>query len=349
MGSRQVDLRSIFSKSTAPQETGDHTSALRALSHALEKQLRTWWDISTIEMYLRENLISRGLRWDVAPQDGLDDPTSQGEWLEFFNRCGRELQALILKRKRRKMTLLEEKIKSLQLELEPVKDDKSTKDFNDIIKKKLEKIDRDTQKKKVKKFNRDLKDFTNNQVYNWQIDPEDGEHSRAQQEMETTPVTPRGIPKGKRIQNRKKLVSSTPHIQKPSYDHRGVAPRIQSTPHPPKHEPGQHGNNHTTHDTWKEMRNRGRGRGRGRPYQHHSRTDPPPVRTYNYYQPLDEQVSDSPRRNVFLGRGRGRGRGRHRPPMNRYQEDRDHYREPYPGEEDVELEEDPRGKKRRRV
>lgn len=52
----------------------------------------------------------RSLRWEVAPQDGLDDLDSMGEWLGFFNGVGLKLQELILQRKKKKMTKLETKI-----------------------------------------------------------------------------------------------------------------------------------------------------------------------------------------------------------------------------------------------
>lgn len=346
-GSRQVNLRAVFTKSTSPQETGDYTSALRALSHTLEKQIRTWWDISTLEMYLSENIISRGLRWDVAPQDGLDDEQSQKEWLEFFNKCGRDLQALILKRKVRKMTLIEEKIKALQVELEPVKNEQSTKDFNENIRKRLEKLDKDTQKKKVKKFNRDLGDFNSNCIYAWQANP----LGETQEEMQGASAPGTSIPgktpkKGQNI--RKGVQPNTPKItNKPN----GVT-MVQPNPYPPQPNPyprNYGGNNYGNdygprEDEWRKVTNRGRGRS-----QYYPPPDRRPVDTYNYYQPLENYVPNTPRGNGFLGRGRGRGRGRHRPPFNGPQGDREYYRELAKGEEDAEPEEGSKGKKRRRT
>lgn len=42
------------------------------------------------------------------------------------------------------------------------------KEFNNNMKKKLEKVDRDTQKKKVRKYNRDASDLKTNNIYLWQ-------------------------------------------------------------------------------------------------------------------------------------------------------------------------------------
>lgn len=335
----------MFNKSTSPQETRDHTTALRALAHTLEKQIRTWWDISTIEIYLREDIISRGLRWDIAPQDGLEDPTSQNEWLEFFNKCGRELQALILKRKRRKMALIEEKIKALQVELEPVMNDQSTKDFNDTLKKKLEKIDRDTQKKKLKKFNRDMGDFTKNSIYAWQEGPTDMEQEAPDSTQEESRKTPkRPTVKPLKAQNAQKTVphntpNNTPRNQKQKT---GVNTSNGTYTNPRDYYVAN--DQHIPQSgEWRKITTRGRGR--GRPYQQPSYTQPP-VHTYNYYQPLEYNPPNSPRGNRFLGRGRGRGRNR--PPFNRHQGDREYYMETNIPEEGAEEEGGSKGKKRRR-
>lgn len=91
----------------------------------------------------------RSLRLEVTPQDGLDDDESTSEWLDF-NGVGLKLQQLVLARKRKKMTLLEKKITELQGKLDPIKGTQQLINFDHEIKKKLEKVDRETQKKKLK-------------------------------------------------------------------------------------------------------------------------------------------------------------------------------------------------------
>lgn len=110
----------------------------------------------------------RSLRWEVNPQDELDDTESTTEWLDFFNGVGIKLQQLVLKRKRKKMALLEKKISDLQGKLDPIKGTQQLINFDNEIKRKLEKIDRETQKKKLKKFRRDTNDFKRNSIYLWQ-------------------------------------------------------------------------------------------------------------------------------------------------------------------------------------
>lgn len=59
------------------------------------------------------------LRWEVNPQNGLNDEASMMEWRNFFSGVGLRLQELVLKCKRQKMTLLDKKIAD---KLDPIKD-----------------------------------------------------------------------------------------------------------------------------------------------------------------------------------------------------------------------------------
>ena len=163
-------MANIFSYNEQSTAQVNYNVTMSALGNALEKQVRTWWDICTFEQYNKDHIIVRSLRWDVVPQDGLDDAASMSEWYEFFNNVGFKLQDLVLARKRKKMALLEAKINELKTKLDAIKDSQQIVDFNNRIKKKLEKIDKDTQKKKAKKYHRDMEDFQSNNVYLWQQD-----------------------------------------------------------------------------------------------------------------------------------------------------------------------------------
>ncbi|XP_073471443.1 vomeronasal type-2 receptor 26-like [Aquarana catesbeiana] len=148
--SQQMDPECVFSSNREMADCEeDFSGTLKTFSNLLEKQIKVWWDVFTFEHYQKENLIFRSLRWEVSPQDGLNDQKYVDEWREFFNKAGRDLQSLVLSRKQIKLGLINEKIRIIQEKLEPIKDSNQIKEFNSNIKKKLEKIDRETQKKKV--------------------------------------------------------------------------------------------------------------------------------------------------------------------------------------------------------
>lgn len=70
---------------------------------------------------MKERIIMQSLRSEESPQDGLDDVEFTTEWLDFFNGVGLKLQELVLKKKRKKMLILEKKIAELKAKVDPIK------------------------------------------------------------------------------------------------------------------------------------------------------------------------------------------------------------------------------------
>lgn len=50
----------------------------------MDKQVRTWWDLVTLEKYVGNNMTPRRLRWDVNSNDGLGDKELMDKWYSFF-------------------------------------------------------------------------------------------------------------------------------------------------------------------------------------------------------------------------------------------------------------------------
>ena len=101
LSSRQLDLDNLFSVNEQVRQEKNYNSILTALGNLLEKQVRTWWDKGTIKHYLKEKIIVRSMRWEVTPQDAMDDTESVAEWLTFFNDVGLQLQDLILQEEKK--------------------------------------------------------------------------------------------------------------------------------------------------------------------------------------------------------------------------------------------------------
>lgn len=76
INNRQIDLNTIFSVNAQLTTEENYDDVMTALCCALEKQLRAWWDVCTVEHYLKQKTIARNLRWEVTPLDGLDDSES---------------------------------------------------------------------------------------------------------------------------------------------------------------------------------------------------------------------------------------------------------------------------------
>lgn len=180
---RQVNLEEIFN---AQPKTDNHNieSLMRKLGHNMEKQVNLWWDIHTFEQYLKENIVPRRLRWELPPNDGLNDKESIQEWFEFFNNKSLEGLKFLLKRKQKKLRLINQQIIDLKTELEPHKESTDFKKFSTQLSSDLGAKDIEVQQRKIKKYHRDLGDYRTDQVFKWQSKMEDIQTASVQ----STPV-----------------------------------------------------------------------------------------------------------------------------------------------------------------
>lgn len=169
MGNRNINLTGIFSQEQV-NNIQDMTSLFKQLKHLLEKQLRVWWDIATLETYIGENMTPRRLRWDLNPNDNLNDVTLMEEWFSFFSKCEKELLGNIIKRRQLKMRTIEVNINEIRTLLLPFNSQSDYKVKERELQEHIKKYDANIQAKKQKKYKRDVLDYTNKKVYKWQIE-----------------------------------------------------------------------------------------------------------------------------------------------------------------------------------
>lgn len=109
---RTLNLDEIFEKPET-NNIGDIENCFRKMGHLMEKKINAWWDIATNEKYIKDKLVPRRLRWDVPMNDGLVDKESTDEWFHFFNDRGLELLDFLVKRKQKKIRILNRSIDEL--------------------------------------------------------------------------------------------------------------------------------------------------------------------------------------------------------------------------------------------
>lgn len=72
--------------------------------------------------YLKDNIVPRKLRWDVAINSGLIGKEDIQEWYAFLNSMRKEVMEFLIKRKQQKIRLIENQIKDFREKIEPFKE-----------------------------------------------------------------------------------------------------------------------------------------------------------------------------------------------------------------------------------
>lgn len=81
-------------------------------------EIHLQWDTAFLEQYIKEQMVPRGLRWDVFPQQGDSDIES---WFRYFNEVGIKLLGFLIDRKKLKLSIIDKEIKDLKEKLGPFK------------------------------------------------------------------------------------------------------------------------------------------------------------------------------------------------------------------------------------
>lgn len=129
---------------------------LERLKH---KELRLWWDATTLKSYCVKNMIPRGHRLKKVLTAKYTDEFME-EWNKTLSECSLKLMGLIIQQEETQLKEINEEIK--------VTTDASTSEYVILEKKteeSLQKLEESVMATKRSKFSRDLNDYKNNKVY----------------------------------------------------------------------------------------------------------------------------------------------------------------------------------------
>lgn len=103
-------------------------------------------------MYIKEKMSPRRLRWDVHPNDNVDDSELMDEWYSFFNKCEGEVLQNIVKRRQFKLRRIEANITEIKSMLLPFVNQREYKEKEQELQEIIKKYDGEVQVKKQKKI-----------------------------------------------------------------------------------------------------------------------------------------------------------------------------------------------------
>lgn len=108
---------------------------------------------------------SRGLRWDVHPQQGDSDLEP---FFRYFNEVGIIFLNFLVDKKQLRLTIIEKEIKDLKDKLTPYKTTSEYISLSTNLRNPLEKEEREPRTKKQKQYNPNVNDYETNLVFSLQ-------------------------------------------------------------------------------------------------------------------------------------------------------------------------------------
>lgn len=299
---RTFSTEGVFVSISSDSEMGGLFVRLKNL---MTTELHLQWDSAFLEQYLKDNMVPRGLRWDVHPQQG---DLELDAWFRYFNEAGISFITFLLGKKRARLTTIDKDIKEIRDKLLPFKATPEYMSLSTNLKIHLEKEEREQKVKKQKKYTRDTNDYKTHQVFSWQskdsvLGTQDTYENTVEASIPLGPPPPplKIVPGRGGIPNfPKESRQAPPYTYATAVQHRGPPPQRQRGR-------GGRGNkgrrDHSRDYARQDSPHTVRTYGHHEPHQYQQQPQRTPVSTHNRFSPLREE--GGPRRPYYNQRDDG--------------------------------------------
>lgn len=144
---------------SSTEDTVDLKKLFKEHKHLTIKQLKRQWDVCSLESYVENAIIPKGLRERIIPAEHLKTERFMVKWKQECLDHGLKVLQLIIEEEKLQLSELNEQIKASVEVLDIHRDDVNFETLNDQIKKEAEKVQRFVRSMKQKKFLRDKREF----------------------------------------------------------------------------------------------------------------------------------------------------------------------------------------------
>lgn len=157
----------VFNTDTEIAPDMDFVQLSRDITSAHKRVIKLWWNIKSLEQYVKTSIVPRGLRVQIFPAWEVTGDFKQS-WEKALLQCSRILLNLLIEHDQQ--LLIDTKKQILTLEADLIKFDPTTlvNPFQKKLKETLEVHEKEVMAGKKKKFSRDKTDFEKQNAFRWQ-------------------------------------------------------------------------------------------------------------------------------------------------------------------------------------
>ncbi|XP_077134125.1 uncharacterized protein LOC143788365 [Ranitomeya variabilis] len=162
----QAQSANVFLPGDTRVPDSDFSKLSIELTSAHRLGIRLWWNIRSLEEYIRLNIVPRGLRIPIYPA-WEPSSTFQATWEQGLLKCSGIIINMLLEHDRELLLNTKIRIKDLEGQLLKFDDVKQVQPFRARLKENLDKYEKDIVSKKKSKFTRDRSDFESARAFQW--------------------------------------------------------------------------------------------------------------------------------------------------------------------------------------
>lgn len=164
-----LEVKDIFSDNnfTQVKYTPSFNIAFRELTRIYKEHTSAWWEVQSLNSYITNNIVPRGLRITLAPANRCRNPTFMANWEREATCSSIKFMHLLLEEEKTRLTSLDTQ---LQEQIEITKKFENESEYvakEKLLEGTLERFQFHLKDRKHKQFIRDSLDFKENRAYSF--------------------------------------------------------------------------------------------------------------------------------------------------------------------------------------
>lgn len=141
-----------------------HT-AFKDLTQIYKEQITSWWEVQSLDNYLKNNIVPRGLRISLLPAARARNPGFLTKWEQEATNSSLRLMRLLLDEERNTLETLKQKLAEQIEVVQTFSQEAEFANKEKFLQNTLEKYQYHLKERKHRQFVRDLSDFKENRIY----------------------------------------------------------------------------------------------------------------------------------------------------------------------------------------
>ncbi|XP_073414454.1 uncharacterized protein [Dendrobates tinctorius] len=146
----------------------DDKGLMMKYKNLVNKKTRIWWTKTSLDNYIKQKIIPRGLRIQLYPTFSLDDTELISKWESVSSACSMSFMEIINIKNASILEELDIELNKLQEELVAKLSKEALEKFFQDLNHDMEKWEQQISKNKMKKYQRDVMDYDQKKVFRWQ-------------------------------------------------------------------------------------------------------------------------------------------------------------------------------------
>lgn len=163
-----LEVEEVFSdKEYTPTSTiaPSIKNIFKELNDRYKERIKSWWEVRSIENYIKHKIVPRGLRISILPAQRIRTPNLMKKWEQEVTESSLRLMTLLLAEEQENLEIKNKKLKETTELALTLKSDSEFIKLETDLQKNIDRFTTALKERKHKQFVKDLTEFRENRAY----------------------------------------------------------------------------------------------------------------------------------------------------------------------------------------